>query len=151
MDGAERMPSSCKPGGPARPENADSALAGLLARYEQSGPSALIPNKDRFRKMLSDGDPGVRRVATWALARTADLTMVPVLADALRDNDEAVVQEASRGLQLLSRKIDGPGPPDGSNARPASARQAMKAWKAWYEEVRPLRVDPAAGAGRRTP
>ncbi len=148
MDGAvEGMLSALED---PRADNADSALAGLLARYEQSGPPALAPYKDRFRKLLSDSDPGVRRVAAWALARTADLAMVPVLADALKDNDEMVVRELRRGLQLLSRKIDGFGPPDGA---PAEQReQAAKAWKAWYEEVRPLRVDNSAiAAGGKAP
>ncbi|HEY2154164.1 MAG TPA: HEAT repeat domain-containing protein [Isosphaeraceae bacterium] len=147
MDGAvEGMLSALED---PRSDNADSALAGLLARYEQSGPPALAPYKDRFRKLLSDSDPGVRRVAAWALARTADLAMVPVLADALKDNDDMVVREVRRGLQLLSRKIDGFGPPDG--ASPAQREQATKAWRAWYEEVRPLRVDNSATAGGKTP
>jgi hypothetical protein len=147
MDGAvEGMLSALED---PRSDNADSALAGLLARYEQSGPAALAPYKDRFRKLLSDSDPGVRRVAAWALARTADLAMVPVLADALKDNDEMVVREVRRGLQLLSRKIDGFGPPDGASA--AQREQATKAWRAWYEEVRPLRVDTSATAGGKTP
>ncbi len=147
MDGAvEGMLSALED---PRSYNADSALAGLLARYEQSGPATLSPYKDRFRKLLTDADPGVRRVAAWALARTADLAMVPVLAEALKDNDEMVVREIRRGLQLLSRKIDGFGPPDG--APPAEREQATKAWRAWYEEVRPLRVDNSATAGGKTP
>jgi hypothetical protein len=147
MDGAvEGMLSALED---PRSDNADSALAGLLARYEQSGPAALVRYKDRFRKLLSDADPGVRSVAAWALARTADLAMVPVLADALKDNDEMVVREVRRGLQLLSRKIDGFGPPDGAPL--AQREQAAKAWKAWYDEVRPLRVDSSAAVGGKTP
>ena len=132
-----------------RSDNADSALAGLLARYQESGPAAVSPYKDRFRKLLTDPDPGIRRVAAWALARTADLAMVPVLAEALRDPDDLVVREARRGLQLLSRKIEGFGPPDRST--PARREEASKAWKAWYESVRPLRVDPSSAppAARR--
>lgn len=135
-----------------RSDNADSALAGLLARYQESGPAAIAPYKDRFRKLLTDPDPGIRRVAAWALARTADLAMVSVLADALRDPDEVVVREADRGLRLLSRKIAGFGPPDHST--PAQRAEASKAWKAWYESVRPLRVDPSSGPtgpGRKGP
>src|SRR5207249_864186 len=49
-----------------RAENADAALAGLIARYEAQGPAALRPYKDRFRKLLTDRDQGVRRVAAWA-------------------------------------------------------------------------------------
>lgn len=139
-----------------RSDNADSALAGLLQRYQERGTAAIAPYKDRFRKLLGDPDPGIRRVAAWALARTGDLAMVPLLADALRDGDPAVVREARRGLQLLSRKLDGFGPADG--ATPERRDEAAKAWKAWYESVRPLGGDraaipptPAAGAGRRAP
>ncbi len=53
-----------------RAQNADAALSGLVARYQKEGPAALKPHKDRFRKLMSDRDPGVRSVAAWALART---------------------------------------------------------------------------------
>ena len=68
-----------------RAENADSALAGLVARYQADGPAVLRPYKDRFRKLLTDRDPGLRQVAAWALARTGDLDVVPALIDALVD------------------------------------------------------------------
>ena len=137
-----------------RAENADSALAGLLARYRERGPSVLEPYKDRFRRLLNDPDQGIRRVASWALARTGDLAMVPVLAEALKDGDPMVVRETRSGLRLLSRKIDGFGPPD--NASAPQRDEAAKAWTAWYESVRPLGGDrsstqagpmPARGRG----
>ncbi len=129
-----------------RSENADSALAGLLARYQAQGPKAILPYRDRFRKLLTDRDPGVRRVAAWALSRMGDLGMVPVLIEAIKDPDEAVVAEARNGLQLLGRKIEGFGP--ASPSTPEQREAASKAWKAWYESVRSIRVDPAESAGR---
>src|SRR5262249_51621678 len=77
-----------------RTTNADSALAGLLQKSQAQGPRALRPHKDRFRKLLNDRDPGVRRVAAWSLGRTGDLDVVPALIAALRDGDETVVAEA---------------------------------------------------------
>ena len=53
-----------------RAQNADAAVSGLIERFQREGPDALRPFKDRFRKMLSDRDPGMRQVAAWALART---------------------------------------------------------------------------------
>ena len=53
-----------------RSQNADTAVAGLIDRYHREGPEVLRPFKDRFRKMLTDRDPGVRQVAAWALSRT---------------------------------------------------------------------------------
>ena len=121
-------------------ENADSALAGLLAEYEKRGARALIPMKDRFRKLLSDKDPGVRRIGAWALPRTGELDVIPALINALRDDDPEFRVEARNGLQLLSRKVDGFGPP--TEATPEQRQEAMRQWREWYNSVRP--VDQAA-------
>ncbi|MBX6313021.1 MAG: HEAT repeat domain-containing protein [Isosphaeraceae bacterium] len=114
--------------------NADSALAGLVNRYHAQGPKVLRPYKDRFRKLLNDRDPGVRRVAAWALGRTGDLDVAPALITALADPDDAVVGEARTGLQLLSRKLDGYGPPPG--ATEDQRKEAVAKWRAWYQSVR---------------
>jgi hypothetical protein len=119
----------------ARAQNADSALAGLVARYQKEGPRLLRPYKDRFRRLLSDRDPGVRKVAAWALGHTADLDATPALISALEDRDDGVVAEARAGLQILSRKIDGYGPAEGASA--AEKHEAAKKWLAWYDEARP--------------
>jgi HEAT repeats len=118
-----------------RVEDAASALAGLVGRYRTEGPKALRPFQDRFRKLLTDPDQGIRRVAAWSLARTGDLTMALTLIEALKDPDEGVVAEARAGLQLLSRKVDGYGPPP--SATPEEKAQAMAKWQSWYEAVRP--------------
>jgi HEAT repeat protein len=119
-----------------RTQEADRALSGMVTRYRAEGPPALRPWKDRFRKMLKDQDPGLRQVATWALARTADLDVAPELILAVEDADETVVRTAREGLQLLSRKIDGLGPP--SPSTPEQRREAARLWSAWYESVRPI-------------
>ena len=144
-----------------RVEDASSALAGLVARYRTEGPSALKPFQDRFRRLLTDPDPGLRRVAAWSLARTGEMAMALPLIDALSDPDEGVVAEARLGLQLLSRKIDGHGPPP--SATPEQKEAAIAKWRGWYESTRPLASaadeattapDPAgrpAPLGRRSP
>jgi hypothetical protein len=119
-----------------RTQTADSAVSGLIERYMQEGPEVLRPFKDRFRKLLADRDPGMRQVAAWALSRTADLDVVPELIAALEDPDESVVVGAAQGLQLLSRKIEGLGPP--SPSTPEQRKEAAKAWRGWYETIRPL-------------
>ncbi len=48
-----------------RAEQADAAVTGMVNRYYREGAVALRPFKVRFRKMLADRDPGVRRVAAW--------------------------------------------------------------------------------------
>jgi hypothetical protein len=121
-----------------RAANADSALAGLVARYQTGGPGALKPFKDRFRTLLTDRDPGLRQVAAWSLARTGDLDVVPDLIGALLDDDAAVVDTARQGLQLLSRKLEGLGPPPGADA--AQRAEAAQRWRAWYQRTRPLNL-----------
>jgi HEAT repeat protein len=78
-------------------------------------------------------------VAAWALSRTGDLDVVPALIDALTDPEENVVVAARLGLQLLSRKIDGLGPP--SPSTPEERLEASKKWRAWYDSIRPLAAE----------
>jgi hypothetical protein len=122
-----------------RAEQADAAVAGLEERYHQEGPGALRPFKNRFHKMLTDRDAGVRQVAVWGLARTGDLDVVPMLIDALIDSDDEVVKAARLGLQLLSRKIDGLGPEIPSSLE--ERRAAASRWRAWYAVIRPLDLE----------
>jgi hypothetical protein len=119
-----------------RAMNADSALAGLVARYHADGPRALRPHKDRFRKLLTDRDPGVRKVAAWALGHTSDLDVAPALITAIQDEDDGVVAEARTGLRILSRKIEGYGPYDGASID--QKREAAKQWLAWYKDAQPM-------------
>jgi hypothetical protein len=119
-----------------RSENADAAVSGLVNRFRTEGPGVLRPYKDRFRMMLGDRDPGVRKVAAWALARTGDLDTAPALIEALTDRDEDVVRTAREGLQLLSRKLEGLGPT--SPSTPEQRREAADRWRAWYAAIRPL-------------
>jgi hypothetical protein len=121
-----------------RAPSADAALAGLVARYQAGGPTVLKPFKDRFRALLADRDPGLRQVAAWSLARTGDLDVVPDLIGALLDDEPAVVDTARQGLQLLSRKIEGLGPPPGASA--AERAEAARRWREWYLRTRPLNL-----------
>ena len=124
-----------------RAANADAALAGLVSRYQAEGSVALKPHKDRLIRLLTDPDQGVRKVACWGLSRMAELDVAPKLIQTLRDPDQTVVDEARVGLQLLSRKIVGFGPPS-----PASAQEKEKAvrdWRAWYEGIKPLSAETA--------
>ena len=135
-----------------RVEDAGAALAGLVARYGVEGPAALRPQIDRFRKLLTNPDQGVRRVGAWGLARTGELAIVPDLINALKDSDEGVVKEARLGLQLLSRMIDGYGPAAG--ASPVAKAEAIAQWRTWYESIRPITettVDPTPTTGRKAP
>jgi hypothetical protein len=122
-----------------RATNADTAFAGLVERYQKNGPASLRPYKDRFRKLMTDRDPGIRRVACWALARTADLDVAPLLIRSLLDQSPEVVAEARVGLELLSRKVDSYGPPYGATGE--QKLEAARRWRGWYEENRPPELD----------
>jgi hypothetical protein len=124
-----------------RAEQADAAVAGIVDRYYKEGPEALRPFVNRFRRMLSDRDPGVRRVAAWGLAHTGDLKMAPLLIEAIvvPNQDEEVVAAARLGLQLLARKVEGFGPP--SPSTPDQRQAAARAWRDWYIAIRPLDLD----------
>ncbi|MFO0950918.1 MAG: HEAT repeat domain-containing protein [Isosphaeraceae bacterium] len=134
-----------------RGQNADSALAGLVQRYRSDGPKVLRPHKDRFRKLLTDRDPGLRKVAAWALARTADMDVVPLLIETLNDPDDSVTRTSVEGLRLLSRKIEGFGPP--ANPTPEQRQAAVKEWSAWYASEKPLDLEgqDAARPERKAP
>jgi len=134
-----------------RAQQADAALAGLVDRYKVDGPKALRPHKDRFRKLLADRDPGVRKVAAWGLGRTGDLDAVPALIGAIKDIDNDVVAEARTGLQVISRKLDGLGPPPGATAEQKA--EAAKKWRAWFDSARPPSTEGSIDAlfGRSAP
>ena len=116
-------------------QNIDSALAGLVNKYREGGPSVLKPFRDRFLKLLGDPDPGLRRVASWALGRTGDLSIAPDLIRTLLDPMDEVAIEARFGLQVLGRKVADYGPKRGARADQKLAA-AMK-WRDWYESIRP--------------
>ncbi len=122
-----------------RADNADAALAGLVSQYEAKGPSVLRPMKDRFRKLLGDRDPSIRRIAVWGLGRTADLDVAPILIKTLMDPDDDMVSEARIGLQVLSRKLDGFGPARG--ASPDQKQDSARRWQEWYQAAKPPDLD----------
>jgi hypothetical protein len=132
-----------------RAELADSALSGIVGHYRTEGAAALRPQKDRFLKLLKDRDPGLRKLAAWSLARTGDLDTAPALIESLTDPDEGVVTLAREGLQLLSRKISGFGPPTPST--PAQREAAAARWRSWYAAIRPLDLEGQIEAAASPP
>lgn len=80
------------------------------------------------------------------------MDIVPVLIDTLTDPDEDVVDAARIGLQTISRKIEGLGPPRPSS--PERRKEAAARWREWYAAIKPLDLDdednPDGAASRQS-
>ena len=114
-----------------RAEQADAAVSGIVERYYAQGPDCAAAVQDPISEDACRPRPReFGRVAAWALARTGDLDVVPALVDAMvvPNEDEEVVAAIRMGLDLLSRKIKGLGPPSPSSPdeRIAAARQVAR-------------------------
>ncbi len=156
--------------GQAAARKMQGPVDGLLAELEKSGeakveavqaavveavqldrPEELIAQVDRLKKLAVDTRVEVRRTAMWALGRTGNISVAPLLIAGLRDSDEAVAREASVGLSILSRRPEGCGlplePTDGlledatADVRKAHLdkwrKDSADLWQKWYLRVRP--------------
>ncbi|MCA9159871.1 MAG: hypothetical protein KDA72_16170 [Planctomycetales bacterium] len=98
-------------------------------------PVARREQVSRLARLLSHGTYTARRVAAKLLGRSEDLDQVPVLIDALSDEDPYVPQLAEESLRLLSRKLSHPRLEVASE--PAQRKSAIEYWKKWYLGLRP--------------
>lgn len=120
-------------------------------------PQKLIGESDRLQRLSVDPRAEVRRTALWAIGRTGDVRLAPLLIEGLQDEDLNVALEASFGLTILSRKPTGLVNDKGSKVliepldklsedateaeQQAHIQQwrliAVPAWTNWYLSVRP--------------
>ena len=100
-----------------------------------SNPVARGEQVARLARLLTHGSYTARRVAAKLLGRSEDLDQVPVLIDALSDEDPYVPQLAEESLRLLSRKLSHPRLVVASE--PAQRKAAIEYWKEWYLGLRP--------------
>lgn len=126
---------------------------GLLAILESAGDSDLDALEDgiqvtlsdepvqrereleRLRRLVSAEEFAVRMAALQALCNTRELDNVPTLIYALGDPDPRIVRQARDALRLLSRKIEGYGPPDDPSE--GAKLEAIERWKQWFLTIRP--------------
>lgn len=127
------------------------AQSAFVEKVQLGNRKALIGQKERLKKLVRHPNPEVRRTAVWALGRTDDLKLVPLLIRALQDPDVGVMTEAHNALCWLSRNPGGWGLPAGPLAElpenPAESRkkaaierwraEAVKTWRKWFQRVRP--------------
>lgn len=117
----------------------------------------LVGQFDRLRRLAADPRAEVRKTALWAIGRSGEIRLAGLLIAGLEDVDAGVIQEASYGLTVLSRKptglVDDKGkavlvdPLEGieEDATDEQRQQhlerwlsvALPLWKKWYFSVRP--------------
>lgn len=112
----------------------ESTQTAIVESVVLENPAELIGQKDRLRKLAADVRPEVRRTAFWALGRTNDLRMVPLLIDGLSDSNLDCMVEARNALNFISKKLirielsDQP--------TESQRKSAIAAWRRWYQSVR---------------
>jgi hypothetical protein len=128
-------------------QSVESAQSGLVETVMTENPEALVGQKDRLLKLVKDRRVEVRRTAYWALGRTNEYRIVPVLIDGLQDPEVSVNVEALRALQYISKRAGfgslPEAPTDDDRAR------AVAAWKKWYMSVRPYDERDDLAEGRK--
>lgn len=135
-------------------EVADELVRSVLSIDD---PEKLVGQEDQLKRLMAHSDPTVRSAVVWALGRTGDFKLVPLMLDGLRDNSVDVNIEAIQALRFIARKPQGFGEtlnplgPLGNadqikNATPEERlrlatpwrEKALKAWSNWYFSVRPF-------------
>lgn len=111
----------------------DPELERLLEGLEQQ---SLVNEEDhlsevqkKLRAMAHDKSPEARAAALRVLGRTRNLDDVPLLIEALKDDDPQIYLAADEALRFISRKFAG----TGKSTRP----EIIPVWKAWYRSIRP--------------
>ncbi len=128
----------------------------VLSVISIDDPEKLIGQKDKLKSLMKHPNKEVRRSVVWALGRTGDFSLVPLMLDGIRDIDVDVNIEAIQALRFIARKPAGFGEtlaPFASlgnedqikNASPEARlklatpwrEKALKDWSNWYFRVRP--------------
>ncbi len=135
-------------------EVADDIVQSVLSIDD---PEKLIGQVDQLKSLMKHPNDKVRSAAVWALGRTGDFKLIPLLLEGIRDNSVDVNIEAIQALRFIARKPHGFGEtlaPLASlgtenqiqNASPEERlrlatpwrEKALKDWSNWYFSVRPF-------------
>ena len=113
-------------------------------------PEELVGQTDKLKSLMEHPNADVRKAACWALGRTGDFKLIPLMLDGIRDPDLDVNVEAVAALRFISRKPNGFGeslnPMEGLDKAPSEERlrvandwrqKVLKQWSAWYFAARP--------------
>ncbi len=113
-------------------------------------PEELVGQADKLKSLMTHPNADVRKSACWALGRTGDFKLIPLMLDGIRDPSIDVNVEAVSALRYITRKPQGFGetlnPMEGLDKAPAEERlkvandwrqKVLKQWSAWYFAARP--------------
>ncbi|MBC7967270.1 MAG: HEAT repeat domain-containing protein, partial [Fuerstia sp.] len=133
-------------------EFADEIVRSVLAVDD---PETLVGQIDQLTHLMQHPNDKIRSAAVWALGRTGDLKLVPLLLDGLRDSSVDVNIEAIQALRFIARKPHGFGETLAPFASLGTEQQiensspeqrlrlatpwrdkALKDWSNWYFGVR---------------
>lgn len=130
---------------------AAAAQQAFIEKVQFADAESLIGQEDRLIRLARDPRAEARRTAIWALGRSKELRVVPLLIGALEDRDLGVNVEARNALCWLSRRPRGfqlpENPlqdvsPDATPAQKEAAikkwrETAVKKWRQWWLKVQP--------------
>ncbi len=110
----------------------------------------LVGQVEILKSLLRHSNADVRRAACWALGRTSDFKLIPLMLTALRDPSVDVNVEAICALRYIAHKPQGFGetldPLHGLETASTDARlrivnewrqNAIKSWSNWYFSICP--------------
>jgi hypothetical protein len=135
-------------------EVADEIVRSVLSIDD---PEKLVGQEDQLKSLMEHPNDKVRSAAVWALGRTGDFKLVPLMLDGIRDNSVDVNIEAIQALRFIARRPHGfgetlsPFASLGTDEQIKSAtpeerlrlatpwrEKALKDWSNWYFSVRPF-------------
>ena len=113
-------------------------------------PEKLVGQEKNLKSLMKHPNPDVRKASCWALGRTGDFKLIPLMLDGIRDPNLDVNVEAVAALRYIARKPNGFGetlnPMEGLEKAPQEERvrvanewrqKVLKSWSNWYFTVRP--------------
>ena len=123
----------------------------LVEKIQFSSREELVGEAEKLRLLVKHPDAEKRQIAYWALGRTGDFDLIPLMLDGLKDPSIDVNVEALMALRNISRRPHGFGmtldplgtlPKDASEeTRVAEANKwrsaCSRVWRTWYRGVRP--------------
>ena len=135
-------------------EVADEIVRSVLSIDD---PEKMDGQVDQLKSLMKHPNDKVRSAAVWALGRTADFKLVPLMLEGIRDNSVDVNTEAIQALRFIARRPQGFGETLApfaalgtedqiKNASPEERlrlatpwrEKALKDWSGWYFSVRPF-------------